>query len=46
MLVLMGIRIYTRHTMSTRGLGVDDFFMVLAAVRRAAPVCGLGLKCR
>ncbi|KAF9696941.1 hypothetical protein EKO04_004934 [Ascochyta lentis] len=38
MLVLLGIRIYTRHKMSTRGLGVDDILMVLAAIFSTALV--------
>jgi hypothetical protein len=32
MLVLLGLRVYTRHTMSQRGLGVDDALIVLAGV--------------
>ncbi|KZM26396.1 uncharacterized protein EKO05_0004787 [Ascochyta rabiei] len=31
MLVLLEMRMYTRHKMSTRGLGMDDVLMVLAA---------------
>jgi hypothetical protein len=38
MLILMAIRIYTRHKMSQRGLGIDDILMVLAAVFSTALV--------
>ncbi|KAF2828821.1 hypothetical protein CC86DRAFT_465545 [Ophiobolus disseminans] len=38
MLVLLGVRIYTRHTMSQRGLGVDDVLMILAAMFSTALV--------
>lgn len=33
MLIFMGIRLYTRRVMSKRGLGVDDWMMLLATVR-------------
>lgn len=33
MVLLMAARLYTRGVMSKRGLGVDDWIMVVAAVR-------------